>query len=378
MAQHIVTSMQKAMAAPKGHLEFEADSAFALHVRWIVRSPQAAADMLMKGFAPCGAATLRDTPATATYFFRVSRDQRLAESMKRNVTTIGQHPHYKPAFKQLAMHLPRAAVEHKLRLGEILTDPLDWGCNEPIAPHASELDFDPIVLEATEVYLDDRAFKEHALSTDWMKHHPEIVKPCRSLKPTTYCLGNVSDETWEQVIDPFLQAKRVASDPADLVRAGLQLHWEHQQSGTCAAVALLELDLICPLGVAKECGELFNTSVKKLHAIWSLVIPCETETEGQELSEETAPPARFDLRAMACLPTLRHVNVAADSLRAIQALTETAHCLGRLVVSNTEDIAEVSRSLSGLVDVVSSHDTRQFAGYILHPRLTELVQTPKA
>lgn len=183
------TKFQEYMDKPKGCLEYNTHQSFCLQVFWVVRSPKAAAEMMEKGFTPCSAATQRDTPTTLCYFFRVSRDQSLATELKNTIKTIGQHPHYQPAFKSLEMKIPRNSVEMKLKHGGIDVAPLDWNPNDLIKDHP-ELDFDPIVIECTEVYLDNRSFYDHSMSQDWMKYSPEILKACRSLKPTTYCIGS--------------------------------------------------------------------------------------------------------------------------------------------------------------------------------------------
>ncbi|KAG2385830.1 hypothetical protein C9374_002979 [Naegleria lovaniensis] len=111
----------------------------------------------------------------------------MAEEFKKQVKTIGQHPHYQPAFKSIKMGIAQQHIEMKLKQGGINIEPLTWNFDEPISGHEDELDFHPIVLECTEVYLDNRSFYDHSASQDWMSHYPEIVKPCRSLKPKTFC-----------------------------------------------------------------------------------------------------------------------------------------------------------------------------------------------
>lgn len=147
------TKMQQLFEAPKGGLEYNPNQTFALHVFWIVRSPTAAMEMIQKGFNPCGKSTLRDTPTTMVYFFRIARDQRLAEKFKSEVKTIGQHPHYQSSLKSIEMGIPRLGIEGKLKMGGINIAPLSWKPEEPISGHEKELDYDPIVLECTEVSL---------------------------------------------------------------------------------------------------------------------------------------------------------------------------------------------------------------------------------
>ena len=140
------------MESPKGCLVYNPHQSFALQVYWVVRSPSALRDMMSRGFAPCGAASMRDSPTTVTYLFRLARDQSLAHKFRREIHTIGQHPHYKPIFKSLQMGLPRPGLELKLKTSGINPTPLNWGPEEPLAGHEKELDYDPVVIECTEVY----------------------------------------------------------------------------------------------------------------------------------------------------------------------------------------------------------------------------------
>ena len=108
------------------------------------------------------------------------------------------------------------ALEMKLKNGGIDLQPLTWGPTEPILGHENEIDFEPIVLECTEVYLDDRAFFEHACSKDWMKAYAEIMQPAKSLKATTLCVGKPSDKVWQSTLDPFLNAININNQQPDL------------------------------------------------------------------------------------------------------------------------------------------------------------------
>jgi hypothetical protein len=112
----IKTKWQQILDSPKGCFEYNPNQTFCLHVYWIVRSPSAAKEMLEKGFRPCAEATLRDSPTTITYFFRISRDQRLAQEFKTQIKTISQHPHYQPCFKSIKMGLPKSSLEGKLKV----------------------------------------------------------------------------------------------------------------------------------------------------------------------------------------------------------------------------------------------------------------------
>ena len=88
------TYWQKRLAEPKGWVEYNPNETFVIHVQWVVAN-RAAADEMLAALHRCAEATLRDAPPVVSYFFRISHDQRLAESMKKAVATIGDHPQYK-------------------------------------------------------------------------------------------------------------------------------------------------------------------------------------------------------------------------------------------------------------------------------------------
>ncbi|KAJ1545087.1 hypothetical protein HK405_008153 [Cladochytrium tenue] len=214
------TKFDELLDRPKGGLRFNPAQTFALHVTWVVASPSAADSMLARGFTPCAAATQRDTPTTAVYLFRVSRNQRAAEAMRARVRSVADHPHYAPALRQLRMGIARAAVDGKLRLGGIDPAPLDLvlangggDCAvDDAAAVAAGLQFDPLVLECTELYLDRRAFYEHAASREWMRASPEILRPAYSLEACTFCVGAPSDDVWDRALEGHLRAVRFDRD----------------------------------------------------------------------------------------------------------------------------------------------------------------------
>ena len=51
-----------------------------------------------------------------------------------------------------------------------------------------------VILECTEIYLDNRSFYQHIASQEWMKGQSEITKAGRSFKATTYCIGTPSKD----------------------------------------------------------------------------------------------------------------------------------------------------------------------------------------
>ena len=73
------TYWQKRLAEPKGWVEYNPNETFVIHVQWVVAN-RAAADEMLAALHRCAEATLRDAPPVVSYFFRISHDQRLAES----------------------------------------------------------------------------------------------------------------------------------------------------------------------------------------------------------------------------------------------------------------------------------------------------------
>jgi hypothetical protein len=376
-AEKTKTKFEKMMDATKGFLEYNPKQTFALHVQWVVRSPTAAREMIQKGFVPCARATMRDTPTTLAYVFRISRDQRPAELFKESVKTIGQHPHYAPVLKNIDMGVPRAGLEMRLKQTGINPAPLDWGAQEPISGHQSEIDFDPVVLECTEIYLDNRAFYEHGASREWMKYSAEILKPCRSLKPKTYSLGNPDEKIWDTVLEPSLKAVRFGPD-SGLLRPGVFTSFDSSSESKSQEVAFLELDISVLKANVESARKALDDVQKELNATWMIVIPTNFQSEEQE---------SFDLRVM--------FTFIVEETRASSQLGELhSKCSlfgGRIIILNssmesadaTQDVSlaranlllETSGVPEKLISVFSGHELAKagdLAGYPVHPLIKTL------
>jgi hypothetical protein len=375
------TTMQKLMEAPKGGLEYNPTQSFALHVYWVVRSPTAASEMIKSGFKSIAKATMRDTPTTLAYVFRISRDQRLATKLKDEVKTIGQHPHYRPAFKSIQMGIPQPVVEMKLKHGGIDTTPLSWGSDEPITGHETELDFDPVVLECTEVYLDNKGFYEHGASYDWMNAYPEIMKASRSLKPVTYCLGTPSDEVWERTLESFLQAIRFTNDDRKQInyaQPGLFLY-KSTNTNTDAPVLFLELDLVISNERIITCRSQLSLIQQELEAPFMIILPTMNEQGFLELR------AMFSLRYssdMNC-PSMKLLTADCDQIdgRIIVFGSKSDKAIDENILKQDKySTAQHFLHLSGLdhekISILDGHtaeETNILAGYSLHPLFQELV-----
>jgi hypothetical protein len=383
------TKFQQLMDSPKGSLEFNPNQSFALHVLWIVRSPTAAAEMLEKGFRECAKASMRDTPTTLTYLFRIADDQSLAQSYRRDVITIGQHPHYQSSFKSLEMGLPRNTVESKLSFGGINLAPLDWPRDDLIQDHP-ELDFDPIVLECTEVYLDNRSFYEHSCSREWMKSSPEILKASRSLKPVTYCLGNPSQEIWEQTLESYLKAVRT-EEPSDsrvinVLSSGLFIRpFDDILAPINEVHCFLEIAIHLTSAQAPAVSNHLTAFQREVQAIYLITLPLPHTSSKFNECLHSEPIQEVRVMVAFALPTIDKPTGGSRSLLQIQLNSSRAK--GRLIFAPTEGVENqegiesaeclVNEFLrvSGVDDFTTMSITQSSSveGYMIHPRYAQLI-----
>jgi hypothetical protein len=205
-----IKSFADIMARPKGFLEYNPAESFAIHVQWVVASRKAAEEML-EALRTCADCTTRDAPPVLCYFFRISHDQGLAREMREVVKTLGDHPQYKKKFKLAEMGLPAAVValgcEREGFSGKPFAE--GWTADRAMdAELAEELGFDPVVLDLTEVYLDTRAFVDHALSRDYQAAYGVLMQPHRNLAVHTVVSGTPTAAVWDRVLEPSLKARR--------------------------------------------------------------------------------------------------------------------------------------------------------------------------
>ncbi|KAF0977082.1 hypothetical protein FDP41_003735 [Naegleria fowleri] len=388
--QKTKTKWQELLEAPKGCMEYNPHQAFALQVFWIVRSFRAATEMIEKGFLPCSQATLRDTPTTLCYLFRISQQdghEQMAEEFKKQVKTIGQHPHYQPAFKSIKMGIAQQNIEMKLKQGGINIEPLKWNPDEPMEGHEDELDFHPIVLECTEVYLDNRSFYDHSASQDWMNHYPEIVKPCRSLKPKTFCVGHPSEEIWEKALESALKAIRFNGDETrqvKIIQPGLFLHDSFSSNNENAqqqvATMFLEMDLTIANDRLEHCQSYFSQIQQDLHAPFMVVLPTNLHD-----GEEVVVQEKVQVRIMLSFSYSKET-----SSKNLSALIQDCESFkGRIIVfcengsenDQATQFAQEFMELSGLsssnfltiLDGKLAEKNNTLAGFILHPLYNKLI-----
>lgn len=380
----VKTKWQQLLEAPKGGLEFNPKESFCLQVFWVVRSITAAKEMIIQGFNPCANATMKNTPTTLAYFFRVAKDQSLAEKFKSQVKTIGQHPHYQSAFKSIELGIARGGVEAKMRLGGVDTAPLDWSQDELISAH-QELDFNPVVLECTEIYLDSRSFFEHGASSDWMKAYPEIMKMSRSLKPTTFSLGHPTKYIWETTLESSLKAIQFNNDERSLVsslRPGVFfMRGNNVKVGDQSVSLFLELDLKVEKSKLESLRSHLDQIQKELGAPHLIVMPKDNETLNGDVGD-------IEIRVMLVVCIAKGVNC----LNAFKERCKDVQ--GRVILFELERSAPdalekvakrreignmflVEAGLNGCVEVLDGHEAERdhlLSGYTLHPLFNKIVE----
>ena len=233
------TYWQKRLAEPKGWVEYNPNETFVIHVQWVVAN-RAAADEMLAALHRCAEATLRDAPPVVSYFFRISHDQRLAESMKKAVATIGDHPQYKKKYKLAAMNMPLQLITAGCERDGLSPAPFHEGWPSDTAmtaERAAQVGFDPVVLDCTEIYLDNRAFFNHSASMDYQDAYWVLMQPYRSLASHVVVAGSPSAGVWDRVLEPSLKARRAEGDERLVL---CQPHWRHVS--TTSKYVLLDLD----------------------------------------------------------------------------------------------------------------------------------------
>ena len=230
----IPTTLRGLLAAPKGRVGYEPGGAFLLHVFWEAPSAAAARELLTEGLRRCAIATHRDTPCTPTYFFRVSRcDAELCPPPPR---LAGDHPLLAAARKKLQVGVPAPAVRAGLSKAGLDTALLDL---DPTAELPAALREQPVAVEFTEVYLDERAFVMHAGSRDFLDGHAVIMRPhlVRGI-PRTIRLGTPAPGLVERILDPVLH--ETVAPLADGCTVWQSPAWAGE--GSSAAAVFLSLD----------------------------------------------------------------------------------------------------------------------------------------
>ena len=209
------TALERLIAEPKGQLAYAAREAFLLHVCWEAPTPAVARELLA-ALRLCAAATHRDTPCVPTYFFRVSHAN--AHLLPPVPRTLAQHPQLNTALLKLQRGVPPPAVHADLRRRGL--DPALLLLDET-AELPREYQVGPVAVEFTELYLDERAFMQHAGSRDYLAAYGTVTAPgMANGTPVTVRMGTPPASMVERILDPFLRAQPCPLHPGESVFAG--------------------------------------------------------------------------------------------------------------------------------------------------------------
>lgn len=192
-------ALQKLLDEPKGKTDYYAGQAFLLHVFWEAPN-QSAAEKVLNALQRCSSATYRDTPCVPTYFFR--RSALGASLIHEKTLTVGEHPQLRDAQKKLKVGVPKPAIQADLVRRGLDPNLLDM---EPPTPLPQAMQQTPVILEFTELYLDERSFYEHAGSKEYLEAYGEVMAPGLQNRQTTIRLGNPSAEIRDRILAPMLK-----------------------------------------------------------------------------------------------------------------------------------------------------------------------------
>lgn len=188
------------LAAKKGNMNYKGSQAFLLQVFWIAPSIEAA-EKLLTGLHECAKATHRDTPCTPTYFFRIcNNSQDLCPAVPKYCR---DHPHLQVALKKLQVGVPQHAVRGELLKRGLDPDSINLSLDSELP---QSLQTQPVALEFTEIYLDERAFMEHAGSRDYLDGYAVVMNPSLHYTvPFTIRMGTPSQYLIDSILDPVLK-----------------------------------------------------------------------------------------------------------------------------------------------------------------------------
>ncbi|PSN74828.1 hypothetical protein BS50DRAFT_567603 [Corynespora cassiicola Philippines] len=197
------TALQRLIDEPKGKTSYYPDQGFLLHVFWEAPN-KAAAERVLAALNRCARATHRDTPCVPTYYFRISTLE--SDLVSNAPKTLGKHPQLAAAWKKLEVGVPKPAV-----VADMIRRGLDPGLldlnPEDALPSSMEEDATPVMLECTEIYLDQRCFYEHAGSREYLDAYGEVMTPGLQNSHVTVRLGTPTAEIIEKVLVPMLRER---------------------------------------------------------------------------------------------------------------------------------------------------------------------------
>jgi hypothetical protein len=249
MAADKPTALQRLLSEPKGKTTYTAGEPFMLHVFWEAPSASAASQLL-DALHQCADATHRDTPCVPTYFFRVSSTD--ADLYGEAPKFVHEHRQMAAAIKKLQVGISKAAVTADWTKRGFDPAHLDLQLSDPLPTDL--LHQKPVAIELTELYLDERAFMEHAGSKDYLKGYGAVMNPALiNRPPVTLRMGTPNASVVEKVLEPMLKANAVHMEPLDLFTV-----W-NKPSLVSDEAFLISLDV--------ETAAMTSEGVKK-HAMW--------------------------------------------------------------------------------------------------------------
>ena len=206
------TYLQRLQAEPKNQVDYRPGETFLLHVFWEAPSA-AAAHELLAALRSCANATHRDTPCTTTYCFRIgSIDSDVCSPVPR---TAGDHLVLREVAKKLQRGMPVGAVKADMARRRLDHSLLDLS---PTAALPEAQQQQPVLLEFTEVYLDERAFMQHSVSRDFLAAYGKVMDPSLQYRqPVTIRLGTPPAAVAEKILEPMLHEVVVPLAPGCVV-----------------------------------------------------------------------------------------------------------------------------------------------------------------
>ncbi|EPZ32434.1 hypothetical protein ROZALSC1DRAFT_27441 [Rozella allomycis CSF55] len=195
------TALQKLINEQKGFTVYKSGQTFMLHVFWEAPNRDAA-ERLLEALNRCAIATYRDTPCVPTYFFRISNND--ANLYGDAPKLVKDHAQLAAAIKKLGLGVPRAAVLSDLAKRNLDPKYLDLDLLAELPPPLQGQK--PVAIEFTELYLDERAFMQHAGSRDYLDAYGTVMSPGLSNRiPTTLRFGNPTQDMIEKILEPMLR-----------------------------------------------------------------------------------------------------------------------------------------------------------------------------
>ena len=336
------TVLQRLLRGQKGKTEYKTGEAFLLHVFW--ESPnEIAAGRLLDALEKCAHATHRDTPCVPTYFFRISNNDKslYGEAPK----LVGEHPQLAAAIKKVKVGIPWNAVAADLEKRGIDPSYLDLELSDELPPALQGQK--PIAFEMTEVYLDERAFMEHAGSRDYLENYGIVMSPglCNR-KPTTLRLGHPSQNLIDTILEPILNENVVSLDTYCTV-------WSKPNRSTDDHF-LISIDL--PSQSDELCH--FQSHLEE-NCVWSVCF---------------SHPIRPDVfRVMAVIPSWRDLT-----FDLFGELAKLHPLQGEIHVSRDDDVVSQMQDVLTLAGLTSiTINATKYVGYMLHEKAINLIPQPE-